>query len=56
MATSEVKKRTIAKGQQEKVKFRVPKGTKVVIKNHSDECGESVNAFSSSRERNHPSR
>ena len=48
MATSEAQKRAIAKWQQEKVeeiKFRVPKGTKAIIKEHADECGESVNAF-----------
>ena len=48
MATSEAQKRAIAKWQQEKVeeiKFRVPKGIKAVIKDHADECGESVNAF-----------
>lgn len=48
MAPSEAQKRATAKWQQEKVeeiKFRVPKGTKSVIKAHADECGESVNGF-----------
>lgn len=48
MAPSEAQKRATAKWQQEKVeeiKFRVPRGTKAVIKAHADKCGESVNAF-----------
>ena len=48
MAPSEAQKKATAKWQREKVeeiKFRVPKGEKVVIKAHADKGGESVNAF-----------
>lgn len=48
MTPSESHKKATAKWQQEKVeeiKFRVPKGTKAVIKDHADERGGPVNAF-----------
>ena len=40
--------RAIKKYEQEKIDkvlLRMPKGKKLVIKEHADQCGESVNAF-----------
>ena len=48
MPTTEAQKRATAKWQTERVeeiKFRVPKGQKVIIQEHAAQQGESVNAF-----------
>ena len=48
MAPTEAQRRARDKWLSEKVEtinLRVPKGHKVIIKQHAESCGESVNAF-----------
>lgn len=48
MAISDARRRANEKWQREKVeeiKFRVPKGQKVIIQEHAAKRGESVNSF-----------
>jgi len=48
MAISDARRRANEKWQREKVeeiKFRVPKGQKVIIQEHAAKQGESVNSF-----------
>lgn len=48
MAISDARRRANEKWQKEKaedIKFRVPKGKKFLIQEHTKKTGESVNAF-----------
>jgi len=48
MGSTEAMKRAVKKYNQEKVDrvtMRVPKGTREIIQEHAENCGESINAF-----------